>query len=110
MKCELQRDLLGAAIRKARIERGLSQEELAEIIDVTPTHMKHIESGHRLPSMEVLYQIVLALRMSLDAVFLPSDNDNSDQYNQLLCQLRLCSEQQINVLYATVNAMLNSKE
>ena len=45
--------LIGQVIKYARIENGFSQEQLAELIDITPTHLKHIESGHRKPSIEV---------------------------------------------------------
>jgi len=107
---EFKRELIGNAIRKTRIERGLSQEELAEMVDITPTHMKHIESGHRLPSVEVLYQIVVALRMSLDSVFFPENAANSELYEKVVFQLGQCDEHQLEILYATVNAMLETKQ
>ena len=72
--------------------------------------MKHIERGHRLPSIEVLYKIVAALRMSVDAVFLPRGADTSELYEKVAFQIGQCDEKQLEVLYATVNAMLGSKE
>lgn len=61
-------ELLGNAIRNARMQRGLSQEYLAEMFDVTPTHIRHIESGHRKPSIELLFQLAKRLDISLDAL------------------------------------------
>lgn len=110
MAYELKRDLLGNSIRETRLERGLSQEQLAEFVDITPTHMKHIESGHRLPSIEVLYKIVIELRMSLDAVFLPRHDSSSELYEKLTFQIGQCDEKQLEILYATVNAMLDNKD
>ena len=35
---------LGNAIKEARMKQNLSQEILAEMIGISPTHLKHIES------------------------------------------------------------------
>ena len=59
---------LGEAIRTARVGRGMSQEYLAELLDVTPTHVRHMESGHRRPSVETLFQMARILDISLDAL------------------------------------------
>lgn len=47
--------LLGDTIRRARMDNKMTQEQLAEAINISPTHMKHIESEHRKPSVEVLF-------------------------------------------------------
>lgn len=51
---ELEEGILGNSIRTARIKKGLPQEQLAELAGITPTHLKHIESEHRKPSIEVM--------------------------------------------------------
>lgn len=57
---------IGAAIRTARKKNGYTQEKLAELLEVTPTHVKHIESGRRLPSVEILFQAAKRLNFSID--------------------------------------------
>lgn len=37
--------LLGARIKELRTGRGLSQEELAEMVGVDPKHLSRIETG-----------------------------------------------------------------
>ena len=51
---DLPRGLLGSAIKRARLDKNLTQEKLAEIINITPMHMKQLESERRNPSVEVL--------------------------------------------------------
>jgi transcriptional regulator with XRE-family HTH domain len=81
---------LGAAIRAARMEKSLSQEQLAELVGITPTHMKHIESEHRKPSVEVLFAIAAEFDLSLDDVlFPPKDNRNIREIALLLHSLSL---------------------
>jgi len=62
---------LRESIRKAREEKHLTQENIAEQLGVSVTHIKHLESGHRNPSVEMLFNIVHLLNLSLDAVLFP---------------------------------------
>jgi transcriptional regulator with XRE-family HTH domain len=57
------------------LQKHLSQEELAELVEITPTHIKHIESEHRKPSLELLYRLVRTLNLSLDTLIFPERED-----------------------------------
>jgi transcriptional regulator with XRE-family HTH domain len=48
------------------------------MLDISPTHIKHIESGHRKPSIEILFEIARVLNLSLDGVVFPKDITQSD--------------------------------
>lgn len=48
---------LATTIKQTRIASGMSQEEFAEMLDVSSTHIKHMESGHRKPSVDILFLI-----------------------------------------------------
>ncbi len=61
-----------------RKNKRITQEELAELLDVTPTHVKHIESGHRKPSIEILFGLTKILNISLDEVVFPKKNTPHD--------------------------------
>jgi len=110
MECKLQRGILGNAIRTARIEQHISQEELAERVGITSTHLKHIESEHRKPSIEVLYKIVIELTMSLDAVFLPGKSEDPELRQRTIFLLSQCDDRQLKVVYATIEAILKNVE
>jgi len=56
---------LGRAIRKARQERGLSQEALAAAADLHPTWISHLESGRKNPTWATVARIAGALGMSV---------------------------------------------
>lgn len=57
---------IGQRIKAKRIEKGLTQEKLSEIIGVGPSHMSHIESGSTVPSFDVFVSILNALGCSSD--------------------------------------------
>ena len=81
MKCEKELALLREAIRNERKDKRITQEELAEMLEVSPTHVKHIESGHRKPSIEILFEITKILNISLDGVVF-SKNESAHRYSQ----------------------------
>ena len=59
---------LGAAIRSARLERGMSQEDLAERSEIDRAYMSSIERGTQNPGVISILRIVKALDMSLAAL------------------------------------------
>jgi len=60
-----ERKLLGDGIRKYRKLAGLTQEKLAERIDINPVYMGQIERGYRVPTVDVLLRIARALKVHL---------------------------------------------
>ncbi len=57
---------IGQRIKQKRIEKGLTQEKLSELIGVGPSHMSHIEGGTTVPSFEVFIKLLNVLDCSGD--------------------------------------------
>lgn len=53
-------------LRKARLHRGLSQQELSLDSDVDTSAISKMENGERLPSVERLARLSTALNVSTD--------------------------------------------
>ena len=64
---------LGEAIRAARMKKGLTQEVLAERLDITPIHLKNIEGHRRLPSVPLLFELMKILDLSVDELVFPEE-------------------------------------
>ena len=62
---------LGEAIRAARMKKGMTQEALAEKLDITPIHLKNIEGHRRLPSVPLLFELMKILDLSVDELVFP---------------------------------------
>lgn len=71
-------DRLAGSHPQRAINKRITQEELAEMLEVSPTHVKHIESGHRKPSIEILFGLTKILNISLDEVVFPKKNTPHD--------------------------------
>ena len=59
---------IGSRIKEAREQAHLTQEELAEIVDISPTHMSVIERGVKTPKLDTFVKIANALHLSADAL------------------------------------------
>ena len=57
---------IGQRIRKIRKARGLSQEELAEQVGISTTHMSHIETGNTKMSLPIFAALASALEVRTD--------------------------------------------
>lgn len=64
----------GKCLQNARVNRGLSQEQLAEIIDVDRTYISFLERGKRNPSLKLLHSLCMALDLSLAEFFQEIEN------------------------------------
>ncbi len=59
---------MGDRIREARKHKELTQERLAELLDISVESVSHIERGSRLPSMQVFIKIIEVLNVSADYI------------------------------------------
>ena len=61
--------LLGQQIQKIRKERGMTQEELAEKVQLSTKYIQFIETAHRVPSLKTLYKIADKLNIKVNNLF-----------------------------------------
>lgn len=59
---------VGQRIRAARERKHLTQEELAALVDISPTHVSVIERGTKIPRMDTFVAIANVLEVSADSL------------------------------------------
>ena len=96
---------IGQRIRKIRRAHGLSQEELAEKVIISTTHMSHIETGNTKLSLQVLVDIAAALEVRTDDLL----NDHafavtSAAVEEIATILEKCTVQEAKVIVDVVRA------
>lgn len=77
----VKNNILGNTIRRARMNKNLTQEGLAEIVGITTIHLKHIEGGQGNPSVNVLFKLAKTLDFSIDSIVAEEDFQNTDVNN-----------------------------
>ena len=102
-------DSLGRVLKAARKEKGLTREQLSEIINITPRYLMSIENENKKPSYDVLFRLVRQLGISADTIFYPENQYANTKVNQLIRLLYLCDERELNVTAATIKALLENK-
>lgn len=83
---------IGQRIRKYRKAKGLSQEQLAEIVDISTTHMSHIETGNTKLSLQVFADLAEALQVSVDSLLYDVNSNSKQQaYQEITDILDQCT-------------------
>ncbi len=100
--------LLGSRIKELRKNRGLSQEKLAEMVNIDPKHLSRIEVGRSFPSMDTLTEISKALKLELKDFFEFSHHGKSaNEITKSICNLlEEASEEKRRLILKIVRAIV----
>lgn len=96
---------IGQKIRKMRKAHGLSQEELAERVNISTTHMSHIETGNTKLSLPVLVDIAATLEVRTDDLLHEdSFTTTSTAMDEIASVLERCTSSEAKVITDIVKA------
>lgn len=73
-KAELQK-YLGVNLQKARAERNMTREQLAEKAGISPTFLANLECGNKMMSVMTLMHLADALSVSVDMLVRADSSD-----------------------------------
>ena len=92
--------LIGSKIKAARETKGLTQEQLADIVNLSPMHISVLERGYKSPKLETLVLIANTLDVSADYLLSDVVNRSSwavlPEFSELINRLPL--KEQLKVL------------
>lgn len=74
----MDRKLLGRRIREERMRIGLTQEQIAESINVSTTYVGFIERGERSVTLEKLILLAECFHLPIDALLHEVPNDGPE--------------------------------
>ena len=101
----------GLAIKEARMKQGLTREQVGAMIEIDPRYLTNIENKGHHPSLQVLYDIVHLLNVSVYAFFLPaSDLAKSTRRIQLEKQLDNLSDKDLVIMESVADGIIKSRE
>lgn len=103
--------LLGRCIKVYRIKKGLTQAELAEMVNVATGMIGRYERGEKAPGRDIIFELARVLEFSLDALIFKSENvrENvfSDDFIEKLNKLTVLEQKAaINAAEAVVDTFL----
>ncbi len=103
--------LLGRYIKVYRIKKGLTQAELAEMINVATGMVGRYERGETVPGRDMVFELARVLEFSLDALIFKSENIGksifSDDFMEKMNKLTILEQKAaINAAEAVVDTFL----
>ena len=98
--------IFGQAIKAARKTKGISRNQLADRLNIAPRYIASIENSGQHPSLQIFYELVTFLDVSVDQFFFPDrDTDKSTQRRQLDTMLDGMSEKNLKIMSATARGI-----
>jgi transcriptional regulator with XRE-family HTH domain len=75
-------------VRLARLrkQRGLTQEALADLVNITKTQVYRYENGSSQPTLEVIKRLAIALSVTTDQLIFEEDERQPDESLALLME------------------------
>jgi putative transcriptional regulator len=65
---------IGNRVKESRLEQGITQAELAEMVGLARVSILSIEKGHHIPTIETALRLSQALGASLEDLFWLKDD------------------------------------
>ena len=91
--------LIGRRIQLVRKERGLTQEQLSQMVDLSPNYLSNVETGLKTPKLETLIEIMNALQCDANALLADvvdaTTTEQSGHISQALASLPMKEQRKI---------------
>ncbi|KIL37756.1 hypothetical protein SD71_03240 [Cohnella kolymensis] len=102
--------MIGNRIRKAREDKGITQEILAESMDVSNAYISKIERGRTPVNLDNLDKICAVLETSPEYI-LHGTNTSTDEYmrNEIIDMLQGCSAEKIKLIAQVIKPIVEYK-
>lgn len=97
---------LANSIKKARVQLGLTQSEVANSIDVDCRTVLNIENGKGNPKLEILYPLIRRLKIDPREIFYPETCNATPAHSKLELLMDMCTEQEAEQLIPIVESVL----
>lgn len=99
---------LGKVVREARTNINMSQDELANTIQVANRTILNIENGRGNPKLDTLYSLLRTLKIDSRLVFNPEMINESPELYHLRILLEDCTDEEIQTMIPVIESVLKA--
>ena len=101
----------GLAIKEARKKQGLTREQVGAMIEIDPRYLTNIENKGQHPSLQVLYDLLSLMNVSVDEFFLSSDSlAKSSRRRQLESKIDNFTDADLVIMESVADGIVKYKE
>lgn len=101
---------IGRAIKRAREDSGMTQEQLATIIDRDPRTVMYHENDGQHPSLNVFYQLTTIFGISVDQYFYPDMSADAAAKKRINILLNSLSESELRLVEGIIRTIKENRE
>lgn len=106
---ELDYKAIGKRIKVARIRMEITQEQLADRVSVSPTHLSNIETGSTRVSLTTIVKIANALGVTVDDLLCDNLVKARPQFERdMQSLLDDCNDHEVRIAYKVAKAAVEA--
>lgn len=105
----LDYSLIGRRIKKRRKRLSLTQEQVAERIDISSQHMSNIERAVSIPSTEVIMRLAAALDTTPDEFLVGNGRWPGEDWKAVADKLRPLDSRQLDLVSSFIDWVTERK-
>ena len=99
---------LADAVKNARLDLGLTQEEVADKCDTEVRTIINMEMGRGNPKLKTLFKVIRALKIDARELFDDGPQSDSPSIRRVCLLINECSEEEAATLFPVIEAVLNA--
>src|SRR5690606_17257148 len=92
----------GPYVKRLRLDRGLTQEELAELADLASDTVRRIEWGWASPTLDTIDKLARGLRLDLTALFTVFEHGETSRERELVAMARTLGPDDLTLVLRVV--------
>ena len=98
---------VGTRLKKARIDKKMTQAQLAEAVDLSDNYISSIERGKAIPSLETFIMICNALDVTADMMLTDSVYRTNEYLKESIAvKLARCSKRNMRIIERFIDLLL----
>ena len=102
---------LGKEIKRKRKAKGWTQEQLAQLVDLTPRSIMYIENKGQHTSLNAFYKLVTLFDISVDEFFYPDRHNGEDERRRHIDRmLNGMDEKELIIMENTAEGIRKARE
>ena len=100
---------LGGVVKAARLDKQLTQKELAGRLSISPHYLMSIENKKKMPGRDLLFLLIRELDIPVYAIFYPEHGRECELLDRLRTLINRLQEHDIEHIIAIMQVLLEAK-
>ncbi len=99
----------GLRLKELRNKKGITQYQLAELVDIDPKHISHIETGKSFPKTDLIEKLAKALDIDYKNLFFNTESSKNNKIllNKIFELLKQSTYEELVIIYKLIKVFVS---